>query len=596
MKFLIKIGLLFVFVLSVTKVTAQTNDTLTAVNEEYKNILFNDSHFLDVLFYKHYNNMQLNNLGPYGSSHYFATNYLNDNQSTVFAPIELKNRLLSLNGFRPFTNITWINAGRREQILSVNHIQKFGKLADLSISYKRISSPGIYVNQEVNNNDLKSAFSFKTENNLYSAKLYFDMLRINNQENGGLNNTKDFYKDSIDRRELYKVNVNGSYYQERTLAFGLKQRLNLFSVYTDSLVSKRFFVGIENQVSSKRREYFDFDSNAKNYDTTYFDTTFTQWKDSTHLNTFFNKVSFGVTTTNLELEPYVSFQNYKYHQYLGVDSSFSSSYVGALFNYKKNRVKLMADINFGINGYNQQDVNGNIHFTYLNNDKYVFNLMVDHKLNEAEVYYKTFRSNHFKWDNYQFEKQQITFIGSEFYINAVDVKLTANAKLYNNFIYFDTLALPAQQNKNETTSTFMAEKGYKFKNVHFKTALIYQLTSDRYILPMPTYAGRQIVYYENRIFKKAMKIRVGFNLTYSSKFYGYEFMPSISQFYAQNKTKIGDYPFVDFFVSTHLKRAQIFFKWEHLNAGFNNYTYLTTPTTPFLDRSFKFGVSWNMFD
>ena len=149
MKFLIKIVLLFVVALSLTEVKAQANDTLTAVNEEYKNILFNDSQFLDVLFYKHYNNMQLNNLGPYGSSYYYVTNYLQDNQSTVFAPTDLRYRLLSLSGFSPFTNITWINAGRREQLLSVNHIQKFGKLADISISDKRISSPGIYVNQEV---------------------------------------------------------------------------------------------------------------------------------------------------------------------------------------------------------------------------------------------------------------------------------------------------------------------------------------------------------------------------------------------------------------------------------------------------------------
>jgi hypothetical protein len=113
---------------------------------------------------------------------------------------------------------------------------------------------------------------------------------------------------------------------------------------------------------------------------------------------------------------------------------------------------------------------------------------------------------------------------------------------------------------------------------------------------MPNIVARQIIYYENRIFKKAMKIRVGANVTYSTKYYAQAFMPSISQFYAQNTTKIGDYPFVDFFLSTHLKLAQIFFKWEHLNAGFSGLTYLTTPTTPFLDRSFKFGVSWNMFD
>ncbi|MBI2282034.1 MAG: hypothetical protein HYU68_15265 [Bacteroidetes bacterium] len=596
MKFLIKLTILISCLISFTLVKAEATDSLDVINEEYKTILFNDQQFLDVLFYKHFNNMLMNNLGTYGSPYYYPTNYLVDNQSTVFAPEALKEKLLSLSGYRPFTNLTWINAGRREQLLSINHIQKFGKLADLSISYKRISSPGNYINQEVNHNDLKSAFNFKTNNNQYAAKIYFDMLRINNQENGGLNDINDFYKDSILRRELYKVNNYKSHYETRTLNFGLKQRLSLFSIYEDTTITKRYFVGLENKVSSTRREYFDFDSNSKIYDTTYFDTTFTQWKDSTHLNTFFNKVSFGITTSNFEAEPYVSFQDNKYHQYLGIDTSFSSNYVGVLLSYKKRQFKVAADFNYGTNGYNQEDINANIAATFVKQDKFVVKFLLNHQLNEPDVYYKSFASNHFRWENDSLVKQQITFIGSEFYINAVDVKLTMNAKIYNHFIYYDTLALPAQQNKQETTSTLMVEKGYKLWNVHFKTALIYQLTSDRYILPLPNLAGRQIIYYENRLFKKALKVRVGFNITYASKFYGYEFMPSISQFYAQNKTKIGDYPFVDFFVSTHLKRAQIFIKWEHINAGMMDYSYLTTPTTPFLDRSFKFGVSWNMFD
>jgi hypothetical protein len=595
MNFQLKIIILLLFLSSSFAIKAQELDSVQT-NNEYKALLFNDNEFLDVLFYKHFNNMFINNLGTYGSSHYYATTYLTDNQATVFAPIDLKNRLLALNGFRPFTNVTWINAGRREQILSINHIQKFGKVADLHLSYKRISSPGSYINQEVNDNDLRSEFNFYTPNKLYQGKLFFNLRRLNNQENGGLNNINDFAKDSIERRELFKVNTNKSYYQARTIDFGINQRVNLVTKEIDSTKTKTIFLGLNNHVSSTRREYFDFNSASSIYDTTYFDTTFTQWKDSTHLNCFFNRFSFGFSTPEFTAEPYFRYQSYRYHQYLGIDSLFSSSYVGGAFSYAKPQLNILTDFNYGINGYNQNDVNANLTANYTRQDKYDVKLQILFQLNEPDVYFKTFSSNHFRWENYGFAKQQQTFIGSEFYINSWDVNLMANAKLFSNLIYFDTLALPAQQKQNETISTFMAEKGYRLRNVHFRTALLYQLTSAKYILPMPNMVARQIIYYENRIFKKAMKIRVGANVTYSTKYYAHAFMPSISQFYAQNTTKMGDYPFVDFFLSTHLKRAQIFFKWEHLNAGMMDYTYLTTPSTPFLDRSFKFGVSWNMFD
>lgn len=448
----------------------------------------------------------------------------------------------------------------------------------------------------MNDNDLRSEFNFYTPNKLYQGKLFFNLWRLNNQENGGLNDVNDFAKDSIERRELFKVNTNKSYYQARTIDFGINQRVNLITKEIDSARTQTIFMGLNNHVSSMRREYFDFNSASAIYDTTYFDTTFTQWKDSTHLNTFFNRFSFGFSTPTFTAEPYFRYQSYRYHQYLGIDTLFSSSYAGSSLAYVKSRVNLLADFNYGINGYHQNDVNANLTANYTKQDNYQLKLQVLFQLNEPDVYFKTFSSNHFRWENYSFDKQQQTFIGSEFYINSWDLKLVANAKLLSNLIYFDTLALPAQQQQNETISTFMAEKGYRLKNVHFRTALLYQLTSAKYILPMPNIVARQIIYYENRIFKKAMKIRVGANVTYSTKYYAHAFMPSISQYYAQNDTKIGDYPFVDFFLSTHLKRAQIFFKWEHLNAGYSGLTYLATPSTPFLDRSFKFGVSWNMFD
>jgi len=595
MNFQLKIIILFLFFSSSFAIKAQELDSVQT-NNEYKALLFNDKDFLDVLFYKHFNNMYINNLGTYGSSYYYATTYLNDNQNTIFAPVDLKNRLLALNGFRPFTNVTWINASRREQILSINHIQKFGKVADFHLSYKRISSPGDYINQEVNDNDLRGDFNFYTPNKLYQGKLFINFRTQEKQENGGLNDINDFKKDSIERRELFKVNINKSYYQTRTIDFGINQRVNIVAKDIDSTKTQTVFIGLNNHVSSTRREYFDFNSNSPIYDTTYFDTTFTQWKDSTHLNTFFNRFSVGFSSSSFTSEPYFRYQSYRYHQYLGIDSLFSSSYVGGLFSYAKPQLNIFTDFNYGINGYNQNDVNANLTANYTKQDKYDVKLQVLFQLNEPDVYLKTFSSNHFKWENYEFSKQQQTFIGSEFYINSWDVKLMANAKLLSNLIYFDTLALPAQQKQNETISTFMAEKGYRLRNVHFRTALLYQLTSDRYILPMPNMVARQIIYYENRIFKKAMKIRIGANVTYSTKYYAHAFMPSISQFYAQNTTKIGDYPFVDFFLSTHLKRAQIFVKWEHFNAGFSELNYLATPNMPFLDRSFKFGVSWNMFD
>ena len=212
------------------------------------------------------------------------------------------------------------------------------------------------------------------------------------------------------------------------------------------------------------------------------------------------------------------------------------------------------------------------------------------------MYYKNFTSNHFKWVNDTLDKEQTIYFGAKVKLEKYRLTLFAIAKLRDNFMYFDTLVNLKQHDFATRNISLGIEKDYRISKFHFKTALIYQITSDKIIMPLPNIVARQIVYYENKLFKRSLKVRVGVNASYTSAYYAYEFMPNITQFYAQNNKEIGAYPYVDFFISTHLKRAQVFFKWEHINAGMSGYSYLLTPTTPAHDRSFKFGVSWNMFD
>jgi hypothetical protein len=73
-------------------------------------------------------------------------------------------------------------------------------------------------------------------------------------------------------------------------------------------------------------------------------------------------------------------------------------------------------------------------------------------------------------------------------------------------------------------------------------------------------------------------------------------MPAIDEFYVQNHTKVGDYPRLDVFINSQLKRAQIFLKYEHINSGSNLSKAYTVPGYPLMNRSLKFGVSWNLFD
>ncbi|TXB65093.1 hypothetical protein FRY74_06615 [Vicingus serpentipes] len=587
--------ILFIFNLFTVNAQQET-DSLAQTNKEYETVLFNDNNFLDILFYKHFNNTPISNLGTYGSSFYFPTTYNLDNQKNVFAPTSVKDKLFKLEGFKPFTNLTWINAGRREQILSLNHIQKFGKLASLHFNYKRVSSPGIYINQEANQNLFTGDFRFNTDNNLYQLRLAAEIDRIENQENGGLADITDFEKDSLGRRSLYTVNNEQSYYTLKQTNVEVSQRLNFINSKIDSIRSNKVYVGLENEYNTKRRSYFDYDISSPIYAETYLDSTSKFWVDSTFAKYFRNTINLGFDNGKFSVQGSFDYYQHEYNQFMGIDSNFNSFYAGLMIGYKTNKTITNANFSYGLNGYNADDVNSSIHVKYKPTEILTIGLEGSYKLIEPELYYKNFISNHFKWINDSLEKEQTIYFGAKVKLEKYRLTLFANAKLRDNFMYFDTLVNLIQHDFATNNISLGVEKDYRIYKFHFKTALIYQITSDDVIMPLPNIVARQVVYYENKLFKRSLKVRVGANASFTSDYYAYEFMPSISQFYAQNKNEIGAYPYVDFFISTHLKRAQVFFKWEHINAGMSGYSYLLTPTTPAHDRSFKFGVSWNMFD
>lgn len=571
-------------------------DSLSQVNEEYKAILFNDSNFLDMLFYKHFNNVLINNLGTYGSSHYFPTTYLVDNQEYVFAPKKINETLLKLDGFRPFTNLTWINAGRREQILSLQHIQKFGKLASLQFQYRRISAPGIYINQETNQNLFNGAFNFNTDNKVYQLEINTHIDRVRNQENGGLTDINHFEKDTFNRRSLYQVNIDKSYYEIKETNFGINQRFNFLNNEIDSNQYQRFYLQLNNHYKTWRRMYYDYDAGSPIYQNTYFDSTSTFWLDSIYHKEFTHSLSLGMTTSLMDVSGLFEIHQNRYTQLTGIDTFYNTSYAGVKADFYLQKAKIQSQVKYGLNGYNKGDVQSFLNVQLYPSKNYLINLKASYNLIEPALNYKNYSSNHFKWDSTNLLKQQTIYLSTDAYSKALKLRFFANAKFLDRFFYYDSLVVLKQHDFASNQISLGLEKDYRLWKFHFKTAFIYQLTSDEVLLPVPNIVARQIVYYENRLFKKVLKLRTGFNASYTSEFYGYEFMPGISQFYVQDKKKIGNYPYIDFFISLHLKRAQIFFKWEHVNAGMMNYNYFLTPTIPDHDRSFKFGVNWNMFD
>ena len=582
----------FIF-LFVCAIQAQNIDSLSIIDTKYDSILRSDGEAMNTLFYKHQNDVLINNLGPYGSPFYYPTAFFLHKKTLIETPSSINVKLKKVSGYKPYTNITWINAGRKEQQFSIKHIQEFGKLLFLDVDLKKVSSPGVYANQEANNTTFKGKLTYQSKKDNYKFSFSNGIYRNFYDENGGLTSIENYENGLFDDERNYPVNLSNSNSFLKRYDHQLEQRLDLFKLNSDSSNTRKIYIKHHISYSTQQKVFFDNDPLSGIYNDIYFDSIATI--DSIYSNNISNTGFIGFRSNTFSVELLGQYDQKEYEQSVGVNSIFHNTYGG--FTSSITNKLLSADIigKYCADGYAKGDIESELIISY-DKKKYNVNGGVRYFLNEPDLKYVYYNSNHFIWKNTSLEKQSILDLYINITLKKMQLEFKAENKILTNTLYYDSLASANQDNSSSSITSFSLAKNYQLLNFYFRTAFIYQITSNETLFPLPEVIGRQVLYYQKYIFKGALKFQFGVGFSYSTEYYGYSYMPAINEFYVQQNTKMGYYPKVDVFINTHLKRAQIFLKYEHMNAGKSLHKAYITPGYPSMTKSLKFGVSWNLFD
>lgn len=104
-------------------------------------------------------------------------------------------------------------------------------------------------------------------------------------------------------------------------------------------------------------------------------------------------------------------------------------------------------------------------------------------------------------------------------------------------------------------------------------------------------------YYEFWVVRDVLRLQAGLDGRYNTRYYAPGYNPAISQFYNQREVEVGNYPYVDLFVTAKWKRMRIFLKYQHVNMGlFGNGEYFAVARYPLNPGMFKMGISWGFYD
>ncbi len=498
-----------------------------------------------------------------------------------------------------YSDLFYINGIKQGQMLRALITTNIYPNLNLALSYKGISSLGLYKHNVSSLGRFLFTSNFTSKNNRYYMRFFYVTHDILNEENGGIADINQFENGGELFKDRSRINVkfNDAETTYKSKQIAINQSFKL-------LKNQNIFI-INNTYYHKRR--FKFEQNKAN---DIFGESFTDAKiiDTTSLKQFdnFTGIKFKYKTFKIETGIDYVYQEYRLDsikiiagneipRILVNNDFYWNSKIK--FNWKKIKLKskLLISPSKNLQGYifdNQGDYQFDsitkIRASFISTSK-----RPDYKYILYQSGYK--KMNWYNPDLKNIFLQKIHFQASRQKWGRLEIE----QNLINNYTFIGLDTIPVQATKPIAISSFIYKNTFNFGKFGLSTDLLYQkVISGNDILHIPDYIVRNSIFFTNRYFKKHLLIQTGFTGKYFKGYYADKYIAVLGDYMVQDKQKIGYYPLIDFFFNFKVKRFRFYLKAEHLNALFEykHPKYYTSPGYPYPDFRIRFGINWIFFN
>ena len=480
------------------------------------------------------------------------------------------------------------------------------KNLNFSVAYKGLRSLGKYLNSLSSTGNFRFTTSYQTTNKRYGVNLHFASQDFTNQENGGLLNAADF--SSGNSQFLQRARMNILLNDAKTIFEGKRFFVNHFFRINSKDNANNVF--LEHEFIYEKKS-FGFE---KGSNTLYFGAAYENqnYSDQTNSAMLYNKLIAAFSNTKFgKFNVFVDDNRFNYfydrivieNNQVKVPSKneFSLQSFGGKYFYLKGKVRGEALFSKGLSKQTFSTLDISAKYTF--DDKNFLSAQYVNLSKVPDLNHSMYQSDFvaYNWFN-NFKNEKINSLK----FNATTQWLSAEAQftVLNDHIYFsndDTtdvtlLTTPKQYAGTINYMSVKAQKEFKFRKWALdNTVLFQQVAQEDAILNVPKLVTRNTLYFSDYLFKKALFLQTGVTFQYFTAYHANGYNPLLSDFYTQNKTKIGDYPMMDFFVNGRIRQTRIFLKAEHFNSSFTGYKYYAAPNHPYKDFVVRFGIAWNFF-
>ncbi|WP_026710605.1 putative porin [Flavobacterium filum] len=488
---------------------------------------------------------------------------------------------------------------------------------NFSLAYKGLRSLGKYINQLTSSGNFRFTTNYQTKQKQYELKAHFTAQDILNGENGGIFNIDDFTSGNEEFRNRPRLQVylndaktflkGNRYFIDHRYRIDKEDSMNNLFIHHQFNYEHKFYeynqATIATEIVTPDETLF-----IQRFGSSY---ALNNINDQLRYNRLFNKIGVNYENKQLgELSVFVENFNYNYFYNRVIinengtipnrinDDIFS---IGTVYLFQKNKWNGKALYKKSIT--NQDISELDIKLAHRINDKNTIQIRFQNLNRIPDHTYTLFQSNFekYNWFN-NFKNEKITNI--EGALNTQWVNLSLNLNTINDYLYFSNddstgeqlLVTPKQYSNTINYLGFKAQKEFKWWKLAMDNTILYQKVDQKdNVLNVPELTLRHSLYISEHFFKKALYLQTGFVVNYFSSYNADDYNPVISAFYVQNKSSIGDFPLVDFFVNAKIKQAQVYLKAEHFNSAMTGFDYFSAPNYPYRDFIVRFGLIWNFF-
>ena len=531
----------------------------------------------------------------------------------------------------PFTELKWMMGGEKEiaeQTFRITHSQNVNRKLNFGMIYDIIFSLGQYSNQR--SEDKTFTFYTSYTGSMYKLYLSAGLNGLVGQENGGITTKDELDIELSDTRDIpvrmgtlndaksLLKNRNALVVQRFTFLGAQPDNDTIPRIYNDPVpltgtVSHIF------QLDYSRRTYSDNSPGSGFYDSIYINKSATF--DSLSSKFIKNTLRFDFAS---DITKRVTFsggfgvrnENFWFGQIIpGQDTIVADTanwfrgnnvFTGRIENHIGRKYYWLATGEIYFDRYRQGDyvLNGLASKSFdLKKGKMEWQLTGELNKRTPSFWYTQWGGNHFQW-NSDLKKEARVELGTRVLYPARNMDIRFNYAIINNYIDFDTLALPSQDTSSLKVMSLSFRKEFKFWKFHFVPDIIVQSSSNTDLLDLPLATVRAAAYIEHLFnFKKTngrLHAQLGVDVTYHTLYHPYTYMPATGRFYRQTQYETGGYPFVNAFLNLKLKRTRFFLMFDHLNYGMMNpeilYNYELIPLYPLNIRHFSFGLAWTFYN